>query len=157
MFGDDLNDTSTPLEPVENLHQRLAERFEAMSKVQTSCTPLQGTDPALPAEPFHTALMISVLEDIDDDLAVLQHLYTLLRPGGRVRLFVPALPWRDWSLDALVHHVRGYTRTELRERMQEAGFTIDALTYFDLLGILPWFFAGRLFRRQQFYSTGAEL
>jgi SAM-dependent methyltransferase len=101
--------------------------------------------------------MVNVLEHIDDDLEILQHLHTLLRPGGRVLIFVPALPWLYGSLDALVHHVRRYTRTELRERMQEAGFTIDTLTYFDVLGTLPWFFAGRVFRRQQFDQAGAEL
>jgi SAM-dependent methyltransferase len=145
------------VEPAERLHQALAARFEGQAKVVTSATFLRDTSPALLSEPFDAAIMVNVLEHIHDDLEVLEGLYTLLRPGGALLLFVPAHPWLYGTLDALVHHARRYTRRELEGRVEQAGFSVDRLEYFDVLGMIPWFFAGKVFRRRQFDQAAAEM
>ena len=144
------------VEPAENLYPTLVERFRGQSKVTTSCTLLHETDPALVSEPFDAAIVVNVLEHIENDRELLEQLHTLVRPGGMLLIFVPALPWLYGTLDSLVHHFRRYTHDGLRERVEEAGLSVDTLQYFDLLGIIPWFLAGKVFRRQQFDQSGAK-
>ena len=45
----------------------------------------------IPIGEFDSAVMINVLEHIEDDVAALRTLRRLLRPGGRIVLYVPAL------------------------------------------------------------------
>jgi SAM-dependent methyltransferase len=99
--------------------------------------------------------MVNVLEHIEDDVAVLRQLHGMLRPGGAVLLFVPALPWLYGSLDELVHHVRRYTKPQLHAALGQAGLRVERLRYCDVLGIAPWWLAGRVLRRQRFDSAAA--
>jgi SAM-dependent methyltransferase len=145
------------VEPARNLHHKLQERLGHLPQVTTTCALLHELDPALTREPFDAAIMVNVLEHIDDDAAVLRQLYDLLRPGGAVLLFVPALPWLYGSLDALVHHVRRYTREDLAAKLRAAGFGIGKVRYFDALGVLPWFVAGRVVKQKRFDPAAATL
>ncbi len=145
------------VEPAHNLHERLVERLGQRPNVATACALLEDLDPRQTAQPFDAAIMVNVLEHIEDDRDVLRRLYALLKPGGAVLLFVPALPWLYGSLDTLVHHVRRYTREQLAERLREAGFGIGKVRYFDALGVLPWFVAGRVVKQKRFDPDAAAL
>ncbi|MCW0232090.1 MAG: class I SAM-dependent methyltransferase [Ferrovibrio sp.] len=81
----------------------------------------------------------NVLEHIEDDIAALRAIYSRLKPGGRLLLYVPALQslWSD--LDTAVGHVRRYSRPGLRHAIEAAGFRIDDLGYSDSLGVAAWF------------------
>jgi SAM-dependent methyltransferase len=65
-----------------------------------------------------------VLEHIEDDGAVLAGLHRALRPGGTLLLTVPQHPalWSDF--DAISGHVRRYTRAELVQKVDRAGFEV---------------------------------
>jgi SAM-dependent methyltransferase len=93
----------------------------------------------LAAPPFEGGFdlvgMFDVLEHIEDDREVLDHLFKLVKPGGSLLLTVPADP-DLWSyFDVASHHVRRYTLDELNKKVQEAGFSCEfsspfiALTY----------------------------
>lgn len=145
------------VEPAENLHGRLARRVAGRPRVTTACGVLEDLDlPSLGA-PFDAALMVNVLEHIPDDRAALSQLHGALEPGGRLLLFVPALPWLYGSLDTLVQHCRRYTRDSLGAAVREAGFEIEELRYCDVLGALPWWFVGRVLRRQHFDPASVRL
>ena len=103
-----------------------------------------------PAEPYDAAVLVNVLEHIDDDLGALRRLHAMLRPGGALLVFVPANAWLYGSLDALVGHVRRYGREELRTVVDRAGFAIDTLRWVDAGGVAPWYFVGRVLRRRKF-------
>jgi len=150
-------DEALLVEPAVNLHHRLAQRFADRAQVTTSCSLLEDLDPALTRQPFDAAILVNVLEHIPNDEATLRRLHSLLRPGGAVLLFVPALPWLFGSLDTLVHHVRRYTRPELEAKLLAAGFAVELLRYFDVLGIAPWFIAGKVLRQRHFDPRGARL
>ena len=102
---------------------------------------------------FDNVLYINVLEHIEGDLDELRLAKQVLKPGGRLVIFVPALPWLYGRLDELVGHFRRYTRRSLREVVERAGFRIQRLHYFDAAGILPWFVAFRLLRLETIPSS----
>jgi hypothetical protein len=98
-----------------------------------------------------------VLEHVDDDAGMLADIYSLLKPGGMLLLFVPALQWLFGSLDSLVSHLRRYAKPELRELVQQAGFSIRDLRYFDVLGVLPWYVTGRIIKAREFNARAARI
>src|SRR5829696_4736698 len=74
-----------------------------------------------------------VLEDIEDDAAVVDEMMRVLKPGGRVLIAVPADP-RLWSEhDDAVSHLRRYTRESLTALFADAGFTIEKVASWNVL------------------------
>jgi hypothetical protein len=73
--------------------------------------------------------LFDVLEHIDDDLTLLKGLSSLLVPGGRLYLTVPAFQSLWSSEDELTGHYRRYTIKSLGERLRGAGFTMEFATY----------------------------
>ena len=73
-------------------------------------------------EQFDCVVACEVLEHIEDDAAALRKMRDLLAPGGQLLLSVPA-SMRLWSTDdEIVGHFRRYERSELRRKLQDAGF-----------------------------------
>jgi SAM-dependent methyltransferase len=98
-----------------------------------------------------------VLEHVEDDEAFLRGMYRALRPGGRLLVTVPQHP-RLWSAaDEYAHHVRRYTRRELLQKVDRAGFAVERVTSFMAL-LLPAMWASRLRdkRRRQAYDPSRE-
>jgi SAM-dependent methyltransferase len=73
--------------------------------------------------------LFDVLEHVQDDMSVLRLLDTLLVPGGRLYLTVPAFQLLWSSEDDLTGHYRRYTIGMLTGRLREAGFAPDFATY----------------------------
>lgn len=132
-------------EPSGNLHPVLAERLAGESRA----TVVPGFFPgdSAPAS-FDTVLYLNVLEHIEDDLGELQRARAALRPGGRLLVFVPALSWLYSELDREMGHCRRYEREGLRALVGRAGFRIERLDYFDVVGIVPWYLAFVLLKRR---------
>lgn len=151
------------LEPAQNLYPLLAARFADRPHVRPVRGLLEEWCQRAPSrggpsgEPFDTALMVNVLEHIADDQGTVRRLAGLLRPGGKLLVFVPALPWLYGSLDACVHHFRRYTRSSLERLMRRAGLDVLSLRFFDVAGILPWLVAGRVLKQRGFNATAAWL
>src|SRR5215475_3171635 len=60
-----------------------------------------------------TAVYINVLEHIEDDETELKTIFNALAPGGRILIFVPALPFLMSSMDRGLGHFRRYTLAAL--------------------------------------------
>jgi SAM-dependent methyltransferase len=90
----------------------------------------------------------NVLEHVVDDVACLRAMWTLLRPGGVLTLYVPARPELYGQFDREVGHQRRYRRGELRQKVQAAGFEIGTLKYRNLVGTAGWFLLGRLLNKR---------
>src|SRR5262249_17401833 len=80
--------------------------------------------------PFDVVLMLDVLEHIRNDELALRVAARAVRPGGRLLLTVPALPWLWSQHDVVCAHYRRYTRQSLRDLLQCAGFIVEELRYF---------------------------
>lgn len=92
---------------------------------------------------FDTVVCINVLEHIEDDRAALANFFSVLQPGGRVVIFVPAHMALYGSVDRQLEHCRRYSRSELRRKLTEAGFTIEVLSEMNLIGIAGWWLNNR--------------
>jgi SAM-dependent methyltransferase len=97
-----------------------------------SCTSVQGDGTRLPFDDgsFDRIIASEVMEHVPDDIAALDELARVLRPGGAIAVTVPAwLPEKVcWALSEAYHapiapggHVRIYTEGELRRKMLGAG------------------------------------
>jgi len=135
------------VEPSPNLAATLRSRFSGDPRVSIVAETLEQRFASLPAATIDTVVMINLLEHIEDDTGALLSARRVLRPGGHLLIFVPALPFLFSRLDAAVGHYRRYTRTTLRERVAAAGLDVVETTYFDVLGIAPWFLVNRLLGR----------
>ena len=91
----------------------------------------------LRAGEYDLALMLDVLEHIDDDRAALRALYRSLRPGGRLLLTVPALNFLWSRHDEVNSHFRRYDPRALRSLLVESGFQVESLRFFFGWTVLP--------------------
>ena len=100
---------------------------------------------------FDLVTAFDVVEHMDDDLAGLTEMRRVLRPGGRVLLFVPTFMFL-WGLqDDVSHHRRRYRLSELRRVLEQAGFEIERSTYANIT-----FFAPILLMRKLMRLTGIK-
>ena len=90
----------------------------------------------IPGESIDLAYSFNVLEHIEDDAAALSGLHRVLKPGGRLLLYVPAFMVLYSAMDRRIGHVRRYTKSTLIDVVRGAGFTIDEIRYADSLGFL---------------------
>jgi SAM-dependent methyltransferase len=100
-------------------------------------------------EPFDVVLLLDVLEHIDDDGSALRGLHAVLRPGGVLLLTVPAFQFLWSKHDVVNEHRRRYTRAALAQRLRQAGFAVEKISYFNTVLFPPIAavrVAGRLFR-----------
>jgi len=95
-----------------------------------------------------TIVCVNVLEHIEDDRRVLAQCLRLLPPGGKLLLFVPAFQFLYGSMDKSYGHFRRYSRPELEQKVARAGFQVDYCRYLNLLGILGWWFNGKVLKRK---------
>ena len=96
-------------------------------------------DQVEPDSAWNAILSINVLEHIEHDSAELAKYAALLKKrAGALCLFVPARPEIYAPIDKDFGHFRRYTKPELRKKLLEAGFRIERLDYFNLVGYLAW-------------------
>ena len=99
----------------------------------------QGAAESLPFADasFDLVTGLDVVEHLDDDIAGLGEMRRVLRPDGRVVLFVPAFMFLWGVQDDISNHRRRYTLPELRQRLREAGLTIDRASYANITFFVP--------------------
>lgn len=135
------------VEPARNLFDTLQERFSSMPSVHLYPDVLERVVEAhgsVLREAFDAAIMINVLEHIGDEAQTLRTITALLKPGGYLLVFVPAMPSLYGSLDRRFGHYRRYTKSSLRMLMTQTRCHVVKLYYFDVLGAAPWWFLNRV-------------
>jgi SAM-dependent methyltransferase len=86
---------------------------------------------------FDLVTGLDVVEHLDDDVAGLSEMRRVLRPGGRVLLFVPAFMFLWGVQDDVSHHRRRYTIPNLRRAVQTAGLEVERTTYANITFFAP--------------------
>jgi SAM-dependent methyltransferase len=92
-----------------------------------------GLDDLEPAS-FDFIYSLNVLEHIEDDDAALRALHVVLKPGGRLLIYVPAFQLLFTSMDRKVGHFRRYRKADLVRQIRAAGYIIDTSRYVDSVG-----------------------
>jgi len=95
---------------------------------------------------FDLVTALDVVEHMDDDLAGLSEMRRVLRPGGRVLLFVPTFMFLWGVQDDVSNHRRRYRLSELRRVLEQAGFEVERTTYANITFFLPILLVRKLMR-----------
>lgn len=80
-------------------------------------------------ETFDLVTALDVVEHLDDDVAGLAEMHRILKKGGKTLIFVPAFMWLWGVQDDISNHRIRYTKKQIVERLEKAGFTIERATY----------------------------
>lgn len=91
---------------------------------------------ALEEESQEYMYSLNVLEHIEDDEGTLALLYTRLKPGGRLFVYVPAMQFLYSSMDRKIGHFRRYGKSHLVRIARRAGFNVESAKYADSVGVL---------------------
>jgi SAM-dependent methyltransferase len=86
---------------------------------------------------------LDVVEHIDDDRATVRALASCLKPGGKLLVTVPAHQWMWSRHDELNHHKRRYSKSGLRELIEDSPLKLEAIGYFNSV-LFPLAVAARL-------------
>jgi SAM-dependent methyltransferase len=138
------------VEPSREMFQQLCERVTGL-KVSASVATYNDifarvADEIKVSLRPDSVIYVNVLEHIENDEAELEIIREVLPAHGRAFIFVPAFAWLYGNFDRQIGHFRRYTKNELEEKCNRAGFRIMKSGYFDVAGILPWWIKFRLFR-----------
>jgi SAM-dependent methyltransferase len=133
------------VEPGAHASARLSKRFASDHRVTVSA----GTVDDLPAvEAYGSAVMINVLEHIEDDVEALRSIRTRLVPGGRLAIWVPAFQVLYSDFDRKLGHYRRYRKRDLRAVVERAGFVVDDLRYVNAPGFFSWLIITRFLKQE---------
>jgi len=96
-----------------------------------------GEQTGFPDSHFDLVIASDVLEHIVDGEAVLQEWNRILRPGGRIIVFVPAFGFLWSGHDETVHHQRRYSKMALWQAARESGLEVSRLSYWNVALFFP--------------------
>ncbi|WP_293872529.1 MULTISPECIES: class I SAM-dependent methyltransferase [unclassified Sphingomonas] len=99
--------------------------------------------PGVPRGRYDLVAVLDVVEHIADDVAALKGMASLLRPGGKILIAVPAHQWLWSAHDVVNHHHRRYSKASLTTAIAAAGLKPRKLTYFNSL-LFPLAAAARI-------------
>jgi glycosyltransferase involved in cell wall biosynthesis len=99
---------------------------------------------------FDTVICLNVVEHLADDLTALSNFREVLEDRGRAIILVPCGPWLFGSLDEVLGHHRRYTRKQLMDLVEQAGFHLERMLEFNRIGVIAWWLNARLLRRRSF-------
>ena len=91
---------------------------------------------------FDVTTALDVVEHLDDDLAGLTEMFRVTKNGGYSLIFVPAFMWLWGVQDDISHHRIRYTKSQIIERLEKAGYSIERATYANWTFFAP-ILAGR--------------
>ena len=104
----------------------------------------KGLAEALPFadETFDLTTALDVIEHLDDDVAGLREMFRVTKSGCYSLFFVPAFMWLWGVQDDISHHRIRYTRKQIVERIEKAGYIVERATYANWT-FFPPILAGR--------------
>lgn len=125
------------------------EGLRSLAGSRSGATAVQADATRLPfAEAsFDAVVMLDVMEHTDDS-RLLREVRRVLRPGGVLFLTVPAMPWLWSQRDEAAGHRRRYTRTGLKRLLDDEGWELREIGWYQFL-LFPLVMATRLAGRRR--------
>jgi 2-polyprenyl-3-methyl-5-hydroxy-6-metoxy-1,4-benzoquinol methylase len=125
----------------EQCLERLRQTYADRSDVCVTRITLPGRIDV--GEPVESVVAMNVLEHIDDDTGALRDLAAVVRPGGRIVLWVPAYMQLYGDFDCKVGHFRRYTPATIGAVVERAGLRVRHARPVNFLGGVAWWVAVR--------------
>jgi SAM-dependent methyltransferase len=128
------------VEPSAHAVELLKRRFDGDERVRV----VQAVVEELPDEPrYGSAVMVNVLEHIEDDAGALGAIRRRLRPGAQLAI------WLLYSeFDRKLGHHRRYRRPQLETLVRSAGYEVVRSQYVNMPGWFSWLLISRLLNRE---------
>lgn len=89
---------------------------------------------------FDVVTALDVLEHLDNDLEAMGELLRVTKENGVLVITVPAYGFLWSEHDEALHHRRRYAASELRNKLTNAGFDVERITYYITLLFFPILF-----------------
>ena len=135
------------VEPSQEMYPLLKKRLEGDLRVVTRQALFKDICGEYKNQ-FDAIVYVNVLEHVKDHEQELLYIHDALREGGYACIFVPALQGLYSPLDKEIGHYRRYSKGEVRQLLEAAGFEVVKLTYFDIVGIVPWFIFMKVLKKK---------
>jgi len=138
--------------------QQVRARFHGRPEVRVEALALPDPEAAarFASSRLDTVIALNVVEHIEDDVGSLRTIREMLvagraggQAGGRAVILVPALQAVYGELDRELGHHRRYSRSSLAAAFRDAGFRLEAMFWFNRVGVVGWWFHGRVRRVRQ--------
>jgi cyclopropane fatty-acyl-phospholipid synthase-like methyltransferase len=126
-----------------------AERFRTRANVVIRLHDITESIEELRQYRFDSAVSANVFEHIPDDAKAMAAVYALLELEGTFNLLVPSHPYLMSPFDRSIGHYRRYTMSELRRKLESAGFRVDAIRRSNPIGAIGWAVNNCLLRRRR--------
>ena len=99
---------------------------------------------------FHadSAVIVNVLEHVEDDAAALEAVASVLTPGGVIVLLVPAFEALYGPIDKNLGHHRRYSPRAICQLAEQAGLHIQKLHYMNSIGFFGWWINAHILKRE---------
>lgn len=97
---------------------------------------------------FDSAVALNVIEHVRDHVQALKNIYSMLKPGGKLIILVPAHKWAYGTIDENLGHCRRYETEELKKLVYSSGFKILTLRHYNFFGIFGWWWNSRVLKRE---------
>jgi SAM-dependent methyltransferase len=130
--------------------EKLAKTMKGMPLLQFDLTRCPLPDASVDA-----AVLLNVLEHIEDDCAALHHVARILKPGGVAVIEVPAGPHLFDVYDKLLMHHRRYRMPELLEKVTGAGLEPLSRSHLGFFLYAPFWAAKK--RGRRFLNASPEV
>ena len=95
----------------------------------------EAPPPEVAARRYDAIVAVNVIEHVADDRLLVSRLASLLRPGGRLLIYVPACAVAYGTLDIALGHHRRYVPSTLANLLRSAGLDPGQPRYVNLLGL----------------------
>ena len=104
---------------------------------------------------FDLVVLLDVLEHIEEDNETLATLKSLMCDKASILITVPAYQWLYGQHDILHHHVRRYSKSSVKKKLNIFGFKIKYISYFNTL-LFPFALVERI-KQKLFPSLNEEI
>lgn len=122
----------------KNLVGELKKKFVAKKNIHALVLDIEKQTPKKFIQYFSSIFAVNVLEHIQNDERALRNMNRLLHKDGSLVLLVPAKKRAYTRLDKEIGHFRRYEKEELRKKIETAGFVIEDIFYFNIVGLVSW-------------------
>ncbi len=130
----------------------LQQRFAGRTDIE-----VRSADDDLADRRFDAVVLVNVLEHIEDDIGALSGLARLLKPGGVVLVFAPALSQLMSDFDRSIGHFRRYERAELITAAYRAGLEVASADFVNSVGAAAWWVVARQLGRAPTSAASVKL
>ena len=106
---------------------------EKFPQFEFKCARIEDIPSESYSKNFDSIYILDVLEHLNNEVEILKTAKNYLKEDGKILVTVPAFQFLWSPHDEFVHHVRRYTKNNLRKVLESAGYKVERLTYFNTI------------------------